>query len=213
MLLLPVAVMFLLCLCRVPMKKAMLGSIVTACAVALLVQGAAPLSLPRVLVLGFHLPEGTLAASLIHGGGIASMASGCLVVLTSCALAGILEGTHATARFESTGREEGLGRCLRTIATGILTGAIGCNQTMAIVLTESIRRGAYPDKDEFLQDLSFGGSLGPVLLPWCITVYIPMQSIGFAGLGYYPYQFWVVLMLLWRALTWATRARKSAKTA
>ena len=212
-LLLPVAVMFLLCLCRVPMKKAMLGSIVTACAVALLVQGAAPLSLPRVLVLGFHLPEGTLAASLIHGGGIASMASGCLVVLTSCALAGILEGTHATARFESTGREEGLGRCLRTIATGILTGAIGCNQTMAIVLTESIRRGAYPDKDEFLQDLSFGGSLGPVLLPWCITVYIPMQSIGFAGLGYYPYQFWVVLMLLWRALTWATRARKSAKTA
>ena len=36
-LLLPVAVMFLLCLCRVPMKKAMLGSIVTACAVALLV--------------------------------------------------------------------------------------------------------------------------------------------------------------------------------
>ena len=211
--LLPVAVMFLLCLCRVPMKKAMLGSIVTACAVALLVQGAAPLSLPRVLVLGFHLPEGTLAASLIHGGGISSMASGCLVVLTSCALAGILEGTHATARFESTGREEGLGRCLRTIATGILTGAIGCNQTMAIVLTESIRRGAYPDKDEFLQDLSFGGSLGPVLLPWCITVYIPMQSIGFAGLGYYPYQFWVVLMLLCRALSWAARARKSAKTA
>lgn len=97
MLLLPVAVMFLLCLCRVPMKRAMLGSIIAACAVALLVQGASPLDLPRVLVLGFHLPEGTLAASLIHGGGISSMASGCLVVLTSCALAGILEGTHATA--------------------------------------------------------------------------------------------------------------------
>lgn len=212
-LLLPVAVMFLLCLCRVPMKKAMLGSIIAACAVALLVQGASPLDLPRVLVLGFHLPEGTLAASLIHGGGISSMASGCLVVLTSCALAGILEGTHATARFESTGREVGLGRYLRTTVTGILTGAIGCNQTMALVLTESIRRGAYPDKDEFLQDLSFGGSLGPVLLPWCITVYIPMQSIGFAGLGYYPYQFWVFLMLLWRALIWAAHARKSAKAA
>ena len=50
-LLLPVAVMFLLCLCRVPMKRAMLGSIIAACAVALLVQGASPLDLPRVLVL------------------------------------------------------------------------------------------------------------------------------------------------------------------
>lgn len=84
---------------------------------------------------------------------------------------------------------------------------------MALVLTESIRRGAYPDKDEFLQDLSFGGSLGPVLLPWCITVYIPMQSIDFAGLGYYPYQFWIFFMLLWRALIWAAHARKSAKAA
>ena len=208
--LLPTAVVLLLCVARRPGTWAMVASTALACVLAVTIQGMAPLELARTLVLGFHLPDGDPLSAIIHGGGLASMVKSCVIVASSCAIAGLVEGLRLTDRLAAGGRQTGrLGIYLKTLAAGAITAAVGCNQTIAIVLTHTLRKEDYRTlgKEELARDLSFAGSLAPVLIPWCIAVYTPMEQLGVTGLGWMPYSFWLWLMLLWQGVCCLRRTK------
>ena len=80
--------------------------------------------------------------------------------------------------------------------------ASGCNQTIAIVLTHAVRKDAYQTlgNQAFARDMSFAGTLAPVLVPWCIAAYTPTSQLDVHGLGWMPFAFWLWFMLLWQGV-------------
>ena len=200
--LLPTVVVFVLCLMRKPVKLAMAVSMVLACLLAVFFQGMPVLELAKTMVVGYHLPETEPLSAILHGGGLSSMVTSIVIVTSSCAIAGIVEGTDLTAHLGGHTGGSHLKTYLKTLATGFVTAAIGCNQTIAIVLTHAVRKDDYQTlgNQVFARDMSFAGTLAPVLIPWCIAAYTPTSQLDVHGLGWMLFAFWLWLMLLWQGM-------------
>lgn len=210
--LLPTVVVFVLCLMRKPVKLAMAVSMVLACLLAVFFQGMPVLELAKTMVFGYHLPETEPLSAILHGGGLSSMVTSIIIVTSSCAIAGIVEGTDLTAHLGGHTGAGHLKNYLKTLATGFVTAAIGCNQTIAIVLTHAVRKDDYQTlgNQVFARDMSFAGTLAPVLIPWCIAAYTPTSQLDVHGLGWMLFAFWLWLMLLWQGVYawWMDRKEK-----
>ena len=210
--LLPTVVVFVLCLMRKPVKLAMAVSMILACLLAVFFQGMPALELAKTLVFGYHLPETEPLSTILHGGGLSSMVTSIVIVTSSCAIAGIVEGTDLTARLGGRTGGGHLKTYQKTLVTGFVTAAIGCNQTIAIVLTHAVRKDAYQTlgNQAFARDMSFAGTLAPVLVPWCIAAYTPTSQLDVHGLGWMLFAFWLWFMLLWQGVYawWMDRKRK-----
>ena len=200
--LLPTVVVFVLCLMRKPVKLAMAVSVILACLLAVFFQRIPALELAKTLVFGYHLPETEPLSMILHGGGLSSMVTSIVIVTSSCAIAGIVEGTDLTARLGGRTGGGHLKTYQKTLVTGFVTAAIGCNQTIAIVLTHAVRKDAYQTlgNQAFARDMSFAGTLAPVLVPWCIAAYTPTSQLDVHGLGWMPFAFWLWFMLLWQGV-------------
>ena len=200
--LLPTVVVFVLCLMRKPVKLAMAVSVILACLLAVFFQRMPALELAKTLVFGYHLPETEPLSTILHGGGLSSMVTSIVIVTSSCAIAGIVEGTDLTARLGGRTGGGHLKTYQKTLVTGFVTAAIGCNQTIAIVLTHAVRKDAYQTlgNKAFARDMSFAGTLAPVLVPWCIAAYTPTSQLDVHGLGWMPFAFWLWFMLLWQGV-------------
>ena len=200
--LLPTVVVFVLCLMRKPVKLAMAVSVILACLLAVFFQRIPALELAKTLVFGYHLPETEPLSTILHGGGLSSMVTSIVIVTSSCAIAGIVEGTDLTARLGGRTGGGHLKTYQKTLVTGFVTAAIGCNQTIAIVLTHAVRKDAYQTlgNQAFARDMSFAGTLAPVLVPWCIAAYTPTSQLDVHGLGWMPFAFWLWFMLLWQGV-------------
>lgn len=199
-LLIPIIVIFVLCVKKVPIKLTMLCSIFSAVVLALVIQKESFGAVLYGLLLGFALPEGAPSAEIMHGGGLTSMISTCVVVLLSCMITEILEETRSLEAFTGKNIADSQLKCYaKTIAAGIASAAVSCNQTAGIIMTETLREGAYERKGRrvLARDLSIAGSIIPAMIPWSIAVYTPVHSIGYDGMGYYPYTF-----LLWGLVLW-----------
>ena len=169
--LLPTMVVFVLCRMRKPVKLAMAVS----------------------TVLGYHLPETAHLSAVLHGGGLSSMGTSLIIVTSSCAIAGIMEGTDLTAHLCGHTGGGHLNTYLKTLTVDFVTAAIGCNRTIAIVLTHAVRKDNYQTLGNqlFARDMSFAGTLAPVLLPWCIAAYTPTSQLDVHRLGWMPFSFWL----------------------
>lgn len=200
--LLPTGVVFVLCLMRKPVKLAMAVSVILACLLAVFFQRMPALELAQTLVFGYHLPETEPLSAILHGGGLSSMVTSIVIVTSSCAIAGIVEGTDLTARLGGRTGGGHLKTYQKTLVTGFVTAAIGCNQTIAIVLTHAVRKDAYQTlgNQAFARDMSFAGTLAPVLVPWCIAAYTPTSQLDVHGLGWMLFAFWLWFMLLWQGV-------------
>ncbi|MEG1774196.1 MAG: hypothetical protein RR320_05020, partial [Oscillospiraceae bacterium] len=214
--LLPAAVVLVLCLLGLNVKWAIAGSILCAAAVSLLWQGCGVPALLHCVVFGFSLPASSPIASIIRGGGICSMLSGATVVMLSCMIEAIVSGTGMADGIRALPAPKSrLGVYGRTAAIAAAASVIGCNQTVAIVMTAGLMRtdGQSADADKVLtEDLTIAASLIPTLVPWNIAVFTPISVMGVSGIGYMPYLFFIYAALLWHALRCALvdRRRRSA---
>lgn len=78
------------------------------------------------------------------------------------------------------------------------------------MLTHTIRKEDYRElgREALARDLSFAGTLAPVLIPWCIAGYTPLEQLGVTGLGWMPYAFWLWLMLIWQGVRCLGKEKK-----
>lgn len=176
---LPAALVFLLALFRIDVKRTMLASICTAFFIALLVQGTALPELLKLLVLGFHPEDPGLAAAL-GGGGVVSMASVIAIVLISATYAGI---------FPETGLLSGLQRHLNALGrritpygallfTAVLTGVITCGQSLTIILTRQLCSELVPSRARMASALEDTAVVIPALIPWSVAAVVPLAAIS-----------------------------------
>lgn len=209
----PILIIFVLCLLKIPIKITMTCSILAAVALAFQIQ---KLSVEKVLfslLLGYRMEPGAEAAQILHGGGLVSMLSTCAVVLLSCMITKVLEETGAIRGLTSRQGERRSFPCyMKTLCTGFVTAAIGCNQTVGIIMTTSLRKSAYEylGKERLAEDITVAGSMVPALIPWCIAVYTPVHSIGYSGLGYYPYLFLFFALVVCQGLKFLLRTGKGS---
>lgn len=87
-----------------------------------------------------------------------------------------------------------------TAAVSIVTAAFGCNQSMAIVLTNQLMTSTYQqkniNKDALALDLENTGIVLSALIPWNIAAFVPTTTMDVSPVGFIPYAFYLYLLPL-----------------
>nr|WP_290123043.1 hypothetical protein [Secundilactobacillus odoratitofui] len=75
-----------------------------------------------------------------------------------------------------------------------MTSAIGCNQSVAIIMTNTLIKNNYQHQNNALAvELENTSVLLAPIVPWNIAVFVPISILGTSFIGYLPYAFFPVL--------------------
>lgn len=178
-LLLPAIAIVVLSLFKVKVKITMLVSLLLAAILSLAVQDLSFTALLRTALLGYT-PASDPLADLMAGGGIISMVNVCCIVCLSSTYAGIFKGTglmnnikhHLTALSKKITPFGG------TLVTAIITIMIGCNQTLAIILTCELCDEMDADKETRAAYLENTAVIMAPLIPWAIACAVPLGAVN-----------------------------------
>lgn len=199
----PALVLFTAAALRIHVRRAMALSVLSGCLVAVWYQGVSPGLLLKALMTGYRLADGGPLTEILKSGGVRSMITVSLTVLISAAYAGILDKAGLLedlgARVEAWSRRAGLFPV--TVLMAVLASAVGCTQTLAIIIVFQIMKGqkAYKDAGRrgLAMDLENSVVLLAPLVPWNIASAVPATAIG-VGAGYIPFALYLYLVPLWR---------------
>lgn len=177
--LIPAAVILTLALFKVKTRYSMLCSIISAFFVSLFVQKTEITELLRFTVTGYEasLPE---LSQMLDGGGIASMVRVLLIVCISSAYSGIFNATGMLQKLieKLEALAEKTGSFAVTVFVSIFTSMISCNQTLAIILSDSLCSKLEKDNKQFAIDLENSVVVIAPLIPWSIAGAVPLTSAG-----------------------------------
>lgn len=205
--LLPAGILIVLSLMKLPVKRTLLASLLSAIVLALSLQAQAFADVLQTLLWGLHLPNTNPLSAMFQGGGLWSMIKVCGVVLTSTALAGLLSGM---------GTFDYLGRWLSqwpgprglfgsTVLASTLTSAFGCTQTIAILLTQQIAQPLYTatntNQEQLAVDIENSAVVLAPLIPWNIAGLVP-ATVLLTDARFIPYAVYLYLLPL---LNWLFR--------
>lgn len=181
--LLPAALMLLLPLFRVSVKRAMAASAAIAFLLAVLLQHLGVEAALRSALLGYAPAQPELAA-ILSGGGLVSMLPASAVVFITSLYSGILEGIDALRPAEASveklaGR---LGLFPATVVVSTLSVMIFCNQSVMVLLDEQLLSKSYEQRGasrtELALDIANSGVTIAGLIPWSIAISVPLQMLG-----------------------------------
>lgn len=151
---------------------------------------------------GFTLPVDNPLSTIIYGGGIKVMAEPAVSIFVACAISGMLDGVGfwSSARQLLEHAQTRSDIFVANVILSIITGGIGCSQSIATVMTHSIMRITYAkhkiqDKDVMLDFENTGIVLAP-MIPWNIAAMIPTVMMDTSLTGYIPFAFYLYLLPL-----------------
>ncbi len=198
--LVPSMIIIVFSIFKVNVKISMLLSIIAASIISFSVQHYSPFEIISFLLMGFRLEPENPLYSIIQGGGIMSMWRPSVVILISCALAGIFEGTGMLKTVEdllikARTRSELFSY---TVGVSILTAAFGCSQTISVVLTNQLMSKPYKEKGldhyKLALDLENTGIVLSALIPWNLAAFVPTTTMNVSSVGFIPYAFYLYLL-------------------
>ncbi len=177
--LIPAAVILTLALFKVKTRYSMLCSIIAAFFVSLFVQKTEITELLSFIATGYKasLPE---LSQMLDGGGISSMVKVILIVCISSAYSGIFNATGMLQKLieKLEAVAEKTGSFAVTVFVSIFTSMISCNQTLAIILSDSLCSKLEKDNKQFAIDLENSVVVIAPLIPWSIAGAVPLTSAG-----------------------------------
>ncbi len=175
-LLLPAAVIAIMCLLQVKLWITISVNILLASALCFSLQDMKIPAIIRALLLGY---EGG-AGNLMNGGGAISMLNVLIIVVLSSSYFGIFGNTPlldgvkaAVARAAQRFRPFTI-----TAVLSVLISAISCNQTLATMLTQEMQREIVPEPLRQAEYLENSVILIAALIPWSIAGAVPAATIG-----------------------------------
>jgi len=196
----PVALVMLLPLLGMDVKKAMIVSISAGAALTLRTGDVTLTELARIAVVGYAPLAGDYT-QILEGGGLLSMTRVVGIVLVASTYSGIFDGTGMLDGVQ--GFMERLSRHVSlysaTATTGILTSMFACNQTLAVILTSQIMNAIYDrrgvPREVLAIDLENTVILLAGLVPWSMAAAVPMALLS-VGAGSIPYAVFLWLVPL-----------------
>ena len=171
LLLLPAIILFVLSILKVQITHSIPISVLCAFILDIFIQHTSVFDFLNCLVFGYT-NNSDILKNIIHGGGIISMLKTCYIIVISCSI------------------------FLVTVILGIINAAVGCSQTIAIILTLDIVKDLYEDEpnDELALDFSNSAILTPALIPWCIAALVPCSVLGINSYSYIPFAFYLYIV-------------------
>ncbi|WP_028828582.1 Na+/H+ antiporter NhaC family protein [Proteocatella sphenisci] len=200
MVLLPAVIIIILSILKINVKISMSFSILSAAFISFLIQNNSLIEIIKYLFLGFRLDPSSPLYDIIKGGGIIFMWKAALVVFISCSLAGIFEGTKMLKSAEDILRKAKKRSTVffYTTIVSIVTAAVGCNQSISIVLTNQLMKKVYTynsiDNHQLAVDLENTGIILSALIPWNIASLLPTSTLDVSHSGFIPYAFYLYLI-------------------
>lgn len=151
---------------------------------------------------GFELPHYNPLANIIHGGGLATMWIPTLSIFMACSISGMLEGVgfwnDIRQLLQNLKSRSQL--FASNVAIAFITGALGCSQAIAVVMTHSIMRTTYAKEgikdEEVMLDFENSGIVITPLQPWNIAALVPVIMMDVSSAGYVPFAFYLYLVPL-----------------
>ncbi|WP_303188766.1 Na+/H+ antiporter NhaC family protein [Fusobacterium ulcerans] len=196
----PVASIIVFSLLRINVRISMGVSIILASVVAVIVQKEKILDVIKYLILGFYKFDGTPLEKIIKGGGTLSMVNAFILIIISCSLVGVFEQLNILSYIKNKimnvkNRAE-LFR--NTILVSIVTGMVGANQTIAVIMTENIVEKVYDEKKvprlELAKDIENSAIVLPAIIPWNIACYLPCTMLEIGSVKFIPYAAYIYLI-------------------
>ncbi len=179
----PALLILLLPLCRVSIRWAMAASTAAALAVAVLVQGVPLATALRDTVLGYVPAPGGLH-DVLAGGGVVSMLTATVLAVSAGLYAGLLYGVGALNGVQHIAQRIARRRGLFPACAAVcfLSGMVFCNQSAGAVVSAQLLRDTYRDlgdgQQELAIDIENSGIVLSPLIPWNISVSIPLHMLG-----------------------------------
>ena len=198
LLLLPAIILFLLSILKVQITHSIPISVLCAFILDIFIQHTSIYDFLNCLVFGYS-NNSDILKNIIHGGGIISMLKTCYIIVISCSISGFFSGLNVFENLKVKLKEKNLSKSsifLVTVILGIINAAVGCSQTIAIILTLDIVKDLYEDEpnDELALDFSNSAILTPALIPWCIAALVPCSVLGINSYSYIPFAFYLYIV-------------------
>ena len=196
----PAVLMLLLPLLKVGVLLSIGISIVSAVLVAWLVQGVPLLHVLGICILGYH-SSGEGLGAILDGGGLVSMLEIAGILVISCAYSGIFSGTDMLREIQNPLLRgcQRFGRYVMTLAVGIMSSVVFCNQTIASLMCNDLMTEPYLQSGGTRQELAIDIENTLIvlvgLIPWCIACSVPLKFFG-VGIGAIPYAFYLYIVPL-----------------
>lgn len=200
----PAAVIVLLPLCKVSIRASMAVSAGSALGVTLLLQGMDLLTALKIALLGYR-GSGALG-DILSGGGVLSMVECSVLAIGTGMYAGLLDRLGALDGMRGAAERlaEKAGLFAACTASYTVTSCVFCNQSTGAVLVPQLLRKTYHEKGaddgELAIDMENSGVVISPLIPWNISVSIPLVMLG-AGARAIPYAVLLYVIPLCYGLT------------
>ncbi|MBE6960905.1 MAG: sodium:proton antiporter [Ruminococcaceae bacterium] len=213
----PVAMMLVLPLLKLPVKWAMTASAAAALLVSVLLQEMPLMDALRTAIFGFAPEQPEL--SILSGGGLMSMTTASVIVFVTSLYSGILEGIEALLPAKKTvdrlADQIGLFPAMTLVSA--LVVMVFCNQSVMVIMDEQLLGESYEKRGgsrmERAMDIANSGVTIAGLVPWSIAISVPLTMLGaeysavpFAALLYliplcylFTRRFFLPSQRLWRA--------------
>ena len=179
----PALLILILPLCRVSIRWTMAASAAAALAVAVLVQGVPLTTALRDAVLGYVPAPGGLH-DVLSGGGVVSMLTATVLSISAGLYAGLLDGLGALSGVRRWAQHIAAraGLFPACAAVCVLSGMVFCNQSTGAVVSTQLLRDTYREmgdgEQELAIDIENSGIVLSPLIPWNISVSIPLHMLG-----------------------------------
>lgn len=197
--LIPALIILILTLFKVKVSKSMILSIIAAFVLAIIFQNHSIKDAVYYMTFGFKLESSNPLRGIIKGGGIISMLRTCVVLFTSCALAGIFEGIKMFDRLKGMLLEKQLIQDKlfgATVIISIITAVFGCSQATAVVMTNEIMKDSYGSENKYELALAIENSaiIISALIPWNIAALMCTTVLNVNMASYVPFAFYLYMI-------------------
>ena len=165
----------------IDVKQSMTLSIVCAVILCVVFQHRSAAEIIRIMLTGYRAGD-PVAAQMINGGGLLSMKKVLMIVCMTSTYSGIFSGTgmlDGITEYVKTISQK-TGRFLCIVLLSVVTSMVGCNQTIAIMMTEQLGCVLYKEQENSQRavDLEDSAVLISALIPWSIAGAVPAATIG-----------------------------------
>ena len=203
----PAILIIVLSLLKINVKKTMLVSIVISFVISIFIQKENILSIINYCVYGYYNSNEKLNI-MMKGGGILSMLNVALIVGISSSYSGIFKETKLLVSLKEYLKDfsEKTSNYFIIFLSSIISGAIACNQSLGIILTNELSEELV-DKQERAIILENTVVLLVGLIPWNIAMNVPLKTldVGFmSGL----FAFYLYFLPLWNLFVGVMKERK-----
>ena len=200
----------ILSILKINVKKTMLVSIVVSFIISMFIQKESVLSIINYCTYGYHHSNEKLNL-MMKGGGIVSMINVSLIVGISSSYSGIFKETKMLVPLKEylKGFSEKTSNYFVIFLSSIISGAIACNQSLGIILTNELSEELV-DKQERAIILENTVILLAGLIPWNTAMVVPLRTLD-VGIMSGLFAFYLYLLPLWNLIVGIVKEKYKIK--